>query len=227
MLSANEFTCFGLLPLELQSQIWREALSNLSICAATPDFTAGPPDLRPDGPSLAMSYVGTVPHIAALACTEAWRVFETLYGPPIRLADARLFWCKLDAAVVYLGNDFIARGVLNRFTSNVLCRLRHVALCWTRFDHLAKVCMRLSELCSSLETIVIQRCEVESAGLKALEPGKAGHYTSLLARTSCEAEDQYSTTTHIRSILLEYFAGAPPTIHILPPPRRPPYHGSA
>ncbi|QPG94137.1 hypothetical protein C2857_004943 [Epichloe festucae Fl1] len=118
MLSANEFTCFGLLPPELQSQIWREALSDFSTCAATPDFTAGPPDLRPDGPSQALSY-----------------------------------WPK----------------------------------------------------------------SVDSVGLEAVEPEKAAHYTSLLARTSCGLEDHDSTTTHIRSILLEYFAGSPPTIHILPP----------
>ena len=129
----------------------------------------------------------------------------------------------MDQTIVYLGNSSDAMAVIDSFHADDLSRFKHVALVWSQFNRLARVCQRLATGCPALCTIVIHQVKTEA---KAIENGPfsqplslktATYYTTIPIHTRSELGYKQLDTDYLRSLLFEYFGTSPPQLHMLPP----------
>ncbi|CZT53420.1 uncharacterized protein RSE6_14970 [Rhynchosporium secalis] len=210
MSPANSFTLFGALPPELRLQIWREALSVRTVWAAIRNRAS-------------MAYIGSALYLAGLSCKEARRLLEQTYIKPICQLSADVCWVDMNHTVVYLGDFFETMTVIDSFHADDLCRFKHVALRWSQFDRLARVCRRLAATCPALCTIVIHQTEPKaqpgavSSFSRSLSHKTAIDYAIIFSHNNSALGYEGLDTDYLRSLLLAYFGASPPRLHMLPP----------
>lgn len=220
---AKAFTLFSTLPLELRLQIWSEALSFRSVWAVTHNRPSGVDQVGVNYPSFSMAHIGPAPYLAGLSSREARRMLEQAYIKPIRGPDSRPQWVNMDQTVVYLGDDFDAISVIDKFHAPDLSRFKHVALAWSQFYWISKACQRLANACPTLYSIIIRLPESDDKAAdhrtfsNPLCPLTATYYAKIATYTNSELGYTGLDTDYFRSLLLEYFHASRPQLHILPP----------
>jgi hypothetical protein len=210
------------MPLELRLHIWGEALSVRSVWAAVRNLASDCDPTGVDHPPFSMAYVGPAPYLAGLSSKEARRLLEQIYVKPIRGPSAGVYWVDMDQTVVYLGDSSDAMEIMDSFHANDLSRFKHVALVWSQFNRLARVCQRLARTCPALCTIVIHQVETEAKAIvnspfsQPLSLETATYYATIPIHIRSELGYKKLDTDYLRSLLLEYFGASPPRLHMLP-----------
>jgi hypothetical protein len=223
MSAADSFTFFRAMPLELRLQIWGEALSVRSVWAAVRSLASDCDPTSVDHPPFSMAYVGPAPYLAGLSSNEARRLLEQAYVKPICGPSAGVHWVDMDQTVVYLGDSSDAMAVMDSFHADDLSRFKHVALVWSQFNRLARVCQCLAMTCPALCTIVIHQAETVAKAItngpfsQSLGLETATYYATIPTHTRFELGYKKLDTDYLRSLLLEYFGASPPRLHMLPP----------
>jgi hypothetical protein len=227
------FKRFGSLLPELRLQIWEDALCVPTVWVAIRNHDADCP-LGENRSPIRMKFIGPEPYLAGLACRESRRLLEqsfgkTICGPTGSATALGAYWVRLDRTVVYLGDATDAMAALaslgvdevSRFKHVALSNSEHVAISWTRFTKLSRVCQRLAASCPALHTIIIQRDEREAGKNEALRgplsQDMADLYAAVSEQTGPEIGYEEPCIPHLRALLLEYFGDRPPNLHLLPP----------
>jgi hypothetical protein len=223
MSAADSFTSFPAIPLELRLQIWGEALSVRTVWAAIRNCASDCDPTGLDHPPFSMAYIGPAPYLAGLSSKEARRLLEQSYVKPIRGPSARVCWVDVDQTVIYLGDSSDAMAVMDSFHADDLFRFKHIALVWSQFNSLARVCRRLAITCPALCTVIIHQVETETKPMvngpffQPLSLQTAAYYATIPIHARSELGYKKLDTDHLRSLLLEYFGASPPRLHMLPP----------
>ncbi len=150
---SSNFTLFSALPPELRIRIWQCALSEPAVAAVRRNRTdkqvrRQPHELVVFG-SLKASTIGRT-------CYEALKVVEETH---VRLQTCLgTCWFNYNASIIYLGPlwwPFPAESLWSNLHKATLPHIKHVVILYTQFGHLSRVCMKLAEEFSGLESIII------------------------------------------------------------------------
>ena len=226
------FKHFPELPAELRILIWEAALAAPSVWAAAPGplpsgVTGGSyPNPRARAHAYTMGFVGPAPYMAGLACKEAWALMKRSYGRPVRgPAGAphvtQLSWVDMDHTVVHVGDADTM--VLPAFDPETWFKIKHVALTW-RLSHyylISSACLRLSEVCPLLRTLIIQTRENVDEASPPLSVERAADYAGILAYNGPPLECEEMDMAKFWAILKYDLPDPPPRVHVLGPGRLP------
>jgi hypothetical protein len=224
----SKFDLFPALPPELRFQIWETALSVQSVWSAVRVPAGASDSIHQNNRAYTMTFVGPAPHVAGMACREAWRLLKRSYGRPVRgpagsTGTARSYWVNLNHTVICLGFPLDAVAVLAGFDTEALSRFKHVVLTWhlSQFGELARACKHLANACPNLSTIIIQWCETERTSAKSPQQPMgletATYYAAIPAYTGCQLGCDALDMSYFRALLLQYFGNPLPRLHLLAP----------
>ncbi|ELQ41312.1 hypothetical protein MCOR27_009162 [Pyricularia oryzae] len=227
MSSTAGFPAFGLLPTELQLQIWKEALAPVAVL----DFYVRPqtggrkqPHAAKKLPPVALDFYGAKPHNAGLSCKAARLVMEQTYGPPVRLAgSANACWVNLDRAVVHLSEPVNAAAILDALEPDVLPRVRHIVLAWRsqKNETMIDACKAVATRCKNLETLTFnpyftKRHPAQGYMCKALDDQITAFYSAIPEYIEPPWWDFSMDLLQTKSRLLPYFDTPRPKMHMVP-----------
>ncbi|KAL2203602.1 hypothetical protein CC79DRAFT_1062558 [Sarocladium strictum] len=213
MTTAARFTCFAHLPPELRFQIWTMALTAEAVWAANKVTLEGRPDK--------MTFIGPSPPLAGLACKEAWHLMEQVYARPVQgRSGEKGTWVGLGYTILALGRTQNRVTLLDHFSADDSLRIQHVAVHWTTWGRLVRDCMRLAKACPALQTLIIQRMELD-AQPQPLTVERAAFYGALLQFKESYFGDSIIDGVSLRQHLGEHFEDSIPIIHLVEYPGRP------
>ncbi|KAH8680635.1 hypothetical protein BX600DRAFT_428619 [Xylariales sp. PMI_506] len=218
----GSFTCFALLPSEIRLKIWVEALLVESVWAAVPendDTDTAVANRR----AFRMSFLGSSPSSVGFSCSEAWLLMRKLCQPLRGLGSAGssrgISWVNLAHTVVTLGPASESRAILDCFDAEETSKFQHVSLLLQSWVDMCRNCRRLSVLCPSLRTIIIQcvRPETPEAVDPQLNIPTAAFYAALSQYEGPEIGYETLDAAFLRAEIQSYFGGLLPRLHVLPP----------
>ncbi|TLD25480.1 hypothetical protein PspLS_05568 [Pyricularia sp. CBS 133598] len=214
------FPAFGLLPVELQLQIWKEALAPVTVLSLY--IRCNAPTAKP--PQIALATYGAKPHNAGLSCKTARLVMEQTYGAPVRLlGSAKACWVNLDRAVVHITHPMDAAAILDALEPGVLPRIRHVVLAWRSdgVDNMIAACKAVAARCKGLSTLTFNPCYTapgspQPCRCQALDEHITAFYAAIPEYAEPPWWDFSMDLLQAKSQLLPYFDHPRPRMHMVP-----------
>ena len=197
--------------------IWEEALRLPTAPIIEHDAQSG---IR----TLPTRAVDTDASVIGWSCVEARRQMQQLCRKltPVShslVSASSTYWYIPQSTMFCLADLDSAMLFLELYDTEQLLEIKYIALAWTRFDSLARMCMAVAKMCPTLDTMFIVRCELNpfSTTTASAELQKSldvcfgvmqGHTNTLLADAAVD-------TNHFRSLLVEYFDSSAPKMHFL------------
>ncbi len=169
-----------------------------------------------------MDFVGPAPYQAGLACKEAWDLMKRAYDRPIRGPAGephltRLSWVDVNHTVVHVGDS--DSPALPALGPDSWFRVKHVCVTW-RLSHyylISATCLRLSEMCPLLRTLIIQTRENDDEEAPPLTAERAACYASILEYTGPPLEYDGMDMAMFRTMLQYDLPKTRITVHVLGP----------
>jgi hypothetical protein len=151
------FSQFSALPAELRLLIWEEALRVPT--AAILDCEA-----HRKTRSLSLRRFGINPYLIGHSCKEAQRQMQQLCRALVprlhsAVSSSSVQWFVTQHTMFCLADIESTKAFLELLGPDQLLGVKHVALAWTRFDQLARMCMAVAKMRPALDRLFIVRCE--------------------------------------------------------------------
>lgn len=211
MLGTASFTNFSTLPAELRLLVWEEALRSPTAAILDCGETRG----------LSLRVVGTNIDLIGQSCKEARRQMQQMcceLMPRRRglVLISNFHWFIPQHTMFCLTDFESTNAFLELFVLDQLLRVKYVALAWTRFDQLARMCMAVAKKCPALNKVFIVRCENESfQSTTCCALQKNAHLSFGVMNGPSLSNDMVIDTDYFGALLLEYFGTTPPTLHFM------------
>ncbi|TLD10435.1 hypothetical protein PgNI_06228 [Pyricularia grisea] len=224
-LSTTSFPSFGLLPVELQLQIWKEALAPVTVLylevRRLPD---GKHNYAAKLPKLAVTVYGAKPHNVGQSCKTARTLMKQTFGSPLRLkGSASARWVNLDRTVIHIGDPVDAATILDALEPGDLPRIRHVVLPWRSDNvaHMITACRMVSTRCKHLSSMTFNPyfnlpVPARKCRCHAMDEQITSFYAAIPDYSDLPWWDYSMDLMQTRSRLLPYFDNPRPRMHMVP-----------